>query len=103
MKGGPADREPSDLAHPAESLDQRAAVQRAFRQADADYAAGNTGAEDVRDRFGLAEATPPPNRKFGQMPDLDIPDNFDDPLPGFEERLRQRTTRTPSPGSACPP
>ena len=83
MNGGPANPEPSDLARPAEPLDE--SIERELAQADADYAAGNTvSGEDVRKRFGLAEATPPPHREFGRLPDLVIPDNFDDPLPGFE-------------------
>lgn len=86
MNGGPADPEPSDLAHLAELQHERAAIDRELKQADADYAAGNTvSGEELRKRFGLTGATPPPQRKFGQLPDLVIPANFDDPLPGFEE------------------
>ncbi|BBY60960.1 hypothetical protein [Mycolicibacterium sarraceniae] len=86
MNGGSADPEPSDLAHPPELLDERATIERELTQADADYAAGNTvSGEDLRKRFGLTEATPAPHRKFGQLPDLVIPDNFGAPLPDFED------------------
>ncbi|GAT02582.1 hypothetical protein BA059_05270 [Mycolicibacterium sp. (ex Dasyatis americana)] len=47
---------------------------------EATNAAGRTvSGEELRARHGATSA-PPPRRRFGQPPDLVVPDNFDDPL-----------------------
>ncbi|WP_216616939.1 antitoxin VbhA family protein [Mycolicibacterium fortuitum] len=65
-----------------------------LKAADADYAAGNTiSGEELRTRYGLTSKTPP-RRQFGQLPDLVIPDKFDDQLPDLENPVPEGNSAT---------
>lgn len=65
-----------------------------LKAVDADYAAGNTvSGEELRTRHGLTSATPP-HRRFVQLPDLVMPDNFDDPLPDPENPAQEGNSAT---------
>lgn len=62
-----------------------------LKAADADYAAGNTiSGEELRTRYGLTSS----RRRFGQLPDLVIPDKFDDQLPDLENPAQEGNSAT---------